>query len=615
MQNDYTGQHSRMGKAISFFCAGFGSFLALLLILEQLGVPVFVLTSVLFGFVILTYVATGLMARTMSTTTFYVADRRITAPYNGLAMGVGWASASAFLGLAGDPFQMMGNASALLLGGLGGFLLMAVLIAPYLRKSGAYTLPDFLFLRFESQWVRFVAALLVLVVSFLFLVVQLQIAVLLGERFLGLPAPWSLGIVIVTVLSCTTLGGMRGVTRTQILQAIVLTAGLVLPVALMSAAFFGFPLPQLAYAEFLNTEALPSAPGTIEAMLDPTPALIGATLQGLDLNRNFIAIVACLAAGTAAFPFVLMRTLTSATVSDSRRSAGWAMLFIALLLTCLPAYAFFAGQGLQDQLVGSTLTALPDWISHPVLTNGIQICGTATTNLEQIRAACRAAGVSTITLDDISLAKDALLLTSLMAMEIPFIAIALLGVGLLSITLATTNGLLFSMANALSHDVAYGLVDRTAPSGRRLTLSRLSLLAVLGAAVAAALYIPQMILDLVTWTFSLTAASLLPVLLLSIWWKRCTALGASLGMLSGFAVTLGYMLYVSEPPFGLGEPLLWGLTDKAAGVFGMPAGLLVCVLVSLLKRTQPDERTRELLRNLHKRDGRPLYHSPRPGQL
>ena len=333
---------SNLGKIYGIYTGGFFGFVILLAILEQVGVPNRIIGYLFVGFTLVIYAGIGVLSRTMQVSEYYVAGRRVPAVYNGMATGADWMSGASFLAMAGTLYLLGYDGLAFVLGWTGGYVLVAVLIAPYVRKFGAYTVPDFLAARFGGNVVRFIGIIVLLAASFTYGVAQIRGTGLIAERFLGIPYDYAVYLGLASILLCSMLGGMRAVTWTQVAQYIVLIIAYLIPVIWMSVKQYGIPIPQLMYGQALQDIA------ALEVSKD---ALAGAKLHLLPFGGNgiwssqsfnFFALIFCLMAGTASLPHVLMRFFTTPSVRDARKSVGWSLFFIFLLYFTAPAYAAFA---------------------------------------------------------------------------------------------------------------------------------------------------------------------------------------------------------------------------------------------------------------------------------
>ncbi len=563
-----SGFLANLGKVYAFYTGGFLAFVIFLAILEQLGVDNKYIGFMFVGFTLVIYAGIGVLSRTMQVSEYYVAGRTVPAFYNGLATAADWMSGASFLAMAGSLYILGYDGLAFVIGWTGGYVLVAVLIAPYLRKFGAYTVPDFLAARFGGNVARFLGIVVLMSASFLYVVAQVRGTGLIAERFLGIPYFYAVFLGVAGILLCSMLGGMRAVTWTQVAQYIVLIIAYLIPVVIMSYKVTGIPIPQLTYGTAL--QQITELEQTKEALAGARPHLSIWNKGAFD----FFALVFCLMIGTASLPHVLMRYFTTPSVRAARKSVGWSLLFIFLLYFTAPAYAAFAKLEIYKNIIGTDFADLPQWVYIWGATGKIKMCGAAAASLEAIQAAC--AGKSFVTLADFSITKDIVVLATPEIAGLPFVITGLVAAGGLAAALSTADGLLLAMANALSHDIYYRMIDPTAPTARRLVVSRIILFGVAIAAAFTATFAPPDILKLVAWAFSLAAAGNFPALVLGIWWKRTTTQGAIAGMIAGFGACLLYLIGISNGWF---DPIL-GITVWSPAIFGVPLGFLVMYLVS-----------------------------------
>ncbi len=485
-------------------------------------------------------------------------------------------------------------------------MLVAVLIAPYLRKFGAYTVPDFLAARFGGNLARFIGIIVLLAASFTYVVAQIRGTGLIAERFLGIPYNYAVFLGLAGILLCSMLGGMRAVTWTQVAQYIVLIIAYLIPVIWMSVKQTGVPIPQLMYGQ-----AIQEITALEQQMVANGLADASALKPHLEPFRtynplNYFGLIFCLMVGTASLPHVLMRFFTTPSVRDARKSVGWSLFFIFLLYFTAPAYAAFAKLEVYQNVIGAAFSDLPDWIYIWGATGKVKLCGAAAVSLEAVQAAC--AGKSVVGLADFSITKDIVVVATPEIAGLPFVITGLVGAGGLAAALSTADGLLLAMANALSHDIYYRMIDPNAPTSRRLVVARIILfgVAILGAITATAA--PPDILKLVAWAFSLAAAGNFPALLLGIWWKRCTTQGAIAGMLAGFGVTLFYLIWTAAPPLGFALPPWFGVANISAGLFGLPVGFIVMIVVSKMT-PEPSEEMQAFIDEVRRPRGDVVVHS------
>ncbi|NGO52410.1 sodium:solute symporter family protein [Allomesorhizobium camelthorni] len=537
--SDFT---ANLGRVYGIYTGGFIAFIILMAILSGLGVPNRVIGYLFVAFTITIYAVIGILSRTMQVGEYYVAGRRVPAIYNGMATGADWMSGASFVGMAGTLYVLGYDGLAFVLGWTGGYVLVAILVAPYLRKFGAYTVPDFLSARYGGNLARFIGVVVLFSCSFTYVVAQIYATGIISARFLGLDFNVAVYVGLAGILVCSMLGGMRAVTWTQVAQYIVLIIAYLIPAIWMSTVKTGIPIPQLMQGMALeNITALETAQGI--AVHHVTPFVHG----GYNA-LNYFLLILCLMVGTASLPHVLMRYFTTPSVREARVSVAWSLLFIFLLYFTAPAYAAFAKWTMLD-LVASGLT--PDniaekasWMMRWAAADNtlVQICGKAALDAASIAAACAEQGVTNIGFANINLNADMIVLATPEMAGMPYVISGLVAAGGLAAALSTADGLLLAIANALSHDIYYKMLDQHAPTARRLVVSRILLVVVAICAAYVASTKPGDILAMVSWAFSLAAAGLFPALVLGVWWKRANSTGAVLGMIAGFGLCLYYLL-------------------------------------------------------------------------
>jgi cation/acetate symporter len=624
------------------------------------------------------YALIGLMSRTTDEQEYYVAGRRVPAFYNGMATAADWMSAASFIGTAGVLYLQGFAGLAYILGWTGGYCLIALLLAPYLRRFGQFTIPDFIGARYGGRAPRLIAVGAVLLVSFVYVVVQIYGVGLITSNLTGFSFEVGIFVGLGGVLVCSFLGGMRAVTWTQAAQYIVLIIAYLVPVAWLSLKQVGHPWPPVAYATQLQrvTDAeqrLAADPRELQvralyaqraaqaeaklanvpqAVVDDTARLTRQIEQmkaenapladiqrterrlarlphgedaardaylrerdssrrqaqplagmppqalpfagpGFELSRrNFVALVLCLMMGTAAMPHVLTRCYTTPSVREARRSVGWALFFIALLYVCAPALAVMVKYDVFTHLVGMPVDQLPTWLRHwskldPSLVSYEDINRDGIVQLSELR-----------------LGQDVIVLAAPEIGGLPLVVTYLVAAGGLAAALSTADGLLLTVANALSHDVYFRLLNPRASSIRRVMMSKvLVLMVALLAAWVASLRLTD-ILQFVSAAFSLAASAFFPALTLGVFWRRANRQGATAGMLVGLGVCITYMVLNLSGVRGLlglpsaaGDALWWGIQPIAAAVFGVPAGAAALALVSLLTPA-PDAEQQALIDRL-----------------
>ncbi len=654
----------KLSRYYLWYTGCFALFLVALALLEQEGMPRLWIGYVFMFATIALYATIGVIARTSNVTEYYVAGRRVPALFNGMATAADWISAASFISLAGGLYLYGFDSLAYIMGWTGGYVLVALLIAPYLRKFAQYTIPDFLAARYgggaggRGGPVRALAVGATIVVSFTYVVAQIYAVGLIASRFTGVDFSVGIFLGLASILVCSFLGGMRGITWTQVAQYIILLVAFLIPTIWLSAKHADNPVPQVAYGSLLpklaqreaqlardpreeqvraefrrradeytqRIAALPASweAGKLEAQralaevrarnaslgevrqaerdLNTYPGSLdeartvwqeqrdanlararppephatpfpGATEAESDKRRNnFLAVVFCLMFGTAALPHILMRAYTTPSVNETRVSVFWTLFFILLIYLTIPALAVLAKYDIYTSLVGSDYSSLPTWISYWASVDKVSpLIQVADIN-----------GDGIVQLAELAIDADVLVLATPEIGGLPYVISGLVAAGGLAAALSTADGLLLAISNALSHDVYYKMVDPGASTQKRVTISKLLLLAVAFIAAYAASQRPADILSLVGAAFSLAGSTLFPVLVLGVFWKRANHTGAIAGMVTGLMVCLWYMLRAS-PTLGGSLDASWlGIQPLAAGVFGVPAGLLATIVGSLL---------------------------------
>ncbi len=648
----------------------FVTFVLLMFGLERMGLArPWIAAIFLFGPVAV-YAGIGLAARTMQPAEYYVAGRRVPAFYNGMAIGADWMSVASFLSLTGILYVTGFAGMAYVLGWTGGFCLIAFGIAPYLRKFGQYTIPDFLGERYDSDGVRVLSLMVCALISFVYVVAQIYGVGLVASRLTGFAFEIGVLVGLGGILVCSFLGGMRAVTWTQVVQYAVLLLAFLLPVVWLSVQQTGVPLPHLvlgqqvqkvvererelladpveqsviahfraeatryerlladverglvderaALTRRLNDAAAASAPlreiQAIERSLQAFPRDAASARSVWERSRdaalerarplagmpphvqafagdpqgdaaqraayeqsrlNFIALVFCLMAGTAGMPHILTRFYTTPSVRAARRSVTWALLFIVVVYVSVPVLAVLLKAEVLSSVVGLRYDQLPAWIVEWSRVDG-GLLSVGDVNRDGI-----------LQLGELRIHGDILVLAAPEIGGMPFVVTCLVAAGALAAALSTADGLLLTTANALTHDFYFKLFAPHASATRRVASSKVVLLVIALLAAYVATRRPATILHLVTPVFSVAAATLFPALVLGVFWKRASRLGAACGILAGLVVTLYYVL-TRDPLLrswmgaDAAAPLWFGVQGASAGVFGVPAAFATIVLVSLL---------------------------------
>jgi cation/acetate symporter len=565
------------------------------------------------------YVVIGVLTRTSNPDQYYVAGRNVPAFYNGMATGSDWMSAASFISMAG-ALSVQGFAGlAYVMGWTGGYLLLAVFLGPYLRQFGAYTIPDFLGARYGGNTARVIGVLAAIACSLMYLIAQVTGVGFIVARFVGIDYNIGVFLGLIGVLFCSVLGGMKSVTWTQVAQYIILIISYLVPVVYLSWQIFSIPIPELTYGQLLQRNNTRAIEVTRDAKEKETRALwkkdadeIAAKLKAggipddeADKLRaqqriatqqarppapsddaklgyyltvptgygmwNFLALTFCLMVGTAGLPHILTRYYTSPSVKQARTTCGWALFCIFLLYFTAPAYAAFARFALYARLVGTKMAELPGWVKFWEPAGLFSVVDKNGDGIVQWA-------------DFVLRSSDFVVLATPEIAGLPFVITGLVMAGGLAAALSTADGLLLTIANAISHDLYYNVINPRASLVKRLTITKFLLVITAIVAAYIATYRLAIIVELVAWAFSLAGASFFPALVMGIWWKRTNKIGANAGMLVGLGVTLFYM--IGSRFFGL----RWFETQTiASAIFGLPAGFLTIWIVSLLTAPPPKE--------------------------
>jgi len=684
---DHAAFKKQLNKVYGWYIGGFIIFVIVLGLLEQMGLPRSWIGIIFLLATIGLYAGIGIMSRTTEAAEYYVAGRRVPAMYNGMATGADWMSAASFIGMAGTLYLTGYGGLAFIMGWTGGYCLVAFFLAPYLRKFGQFTIPDFLGARYEGNLPRLIGIFAAILCSFTYVVAQIVGVGIITARLTGLAFEIGVFLGLAGILVCSFLGGMRAVTWTQVAQYIILIIAYMIPVIWLGVQQSGMPIPQLAYGHKLQTisqieEKLINDPkekevqaifkaraDELSAKLKDVPAALAADkaaaqkrvadlkaanapaaevqaaeaalaavpanaedatrawtaartdntararpLGGMprhaqqfagnpdgdaaaqktfnESRRNFLALIFCLMVGTAALPHILVRYYTTPSVKEARDSVTWSLFFIFLLYFTAPALAVLVKFEMFNFVVGTPFANLPAWVANwqqvdPTLLSVTDV------NKDGI-----------LQLGEIKIGGDIIVLATPEIGGLPYVISGLVAAGGLAAALSTADGLLLTIANALSHDLYYKMIDPNATTSRRVGVSKALLLVVALAAAYVASLKPADILFLVSAAFSFAAAAFFPALTLGIFWKRANKWGAVVGMIGGLAITFYYMA-TTQPwlrgLFGVTSPIAentwWAIQPISAGLFGVPIGFFLIIVVSLLTGA-PRQDTQDLVEHV-----------------
>ncbi len=537
-------------------------------------------TLVLVVLTFLLYIGIAIWSRASSTKDFYVAGGGVPPLANGLATAADWMSAASFLGMAGLISIAGYDGSVYLMGWTGGYVLLALLLAPYLRKFGKFTVPDFIGDRYYSNVARTVAVLCALLVSFTYVAGQMRGVGLVFSRFLEVPVNTGVIIGMFIVLFYAVLGGMKGITYTQVAQYCVLIFAFMVPAIFISIQMTGTPIPQVG----MGSNVLGEHVGLLEK-LDGLSTDLGFDkyTEGSKPMIDVFFITAALMVGTAGLPHVIVRFFTVPKVRDARKSAGYALLFIAVLYTTAPAVAVFARTNLLETVSDQKYEDMPAWFSKWETTKLIQF--------EDKNKDGRIQYVADPVRNELKVDPDITVLANPEIAKLPNWIVALVAAGGLAAALSTAAGLLLVISTSISHDLIKKQLRPTISDRGELIIARFS--AVLAVCVAGYFGInpPDFVAATVALAFGLAAASFFPAIILGIFYRKMNKEGAIAGMSIGILTMLFYMLKFKFDMFGGGTADDWwfGISPEGFGTVAMILNFIVSLTVSAFTADPPRE--------------------------
>ncbi|MBV1905455.1 MAG: cation acetate symporter [Pseudomonadales bacterium] len=561
------------------------------------------LTYIFVGTSFFVYILIAFLSRARSTGDFYVAGKAVNPVVNGMATAADWMSAASFLSMAGLIAFMGYDASVYLMGWTGGYVLLALLLAPYLRKFGKFTIPEFIGERYYSKTARVVAVLCLIFVSFTYIAGQMRGVGIVFSRFLEVELETGLFIGMGVVFFYAVLGGMKGITYTQVAQYCVLIFAYTVPAIFISLQVTNNPVPQLAFGSQIAGDGV--------FLLDKLDSIVtelgfAAYTQGTKSTVDVFFITAALMVGTAGLPHVLVRFFTVPKVRDARSSAGWALLFIALLYTTAPSVGALARYNLHETIQTGPISSpdanllyeeRPQWFKTWEGTgllkfddkNGdgrIQFYNDANPGFRPLAEKAGWRG------NELEVDNDIMVLANPEIAKLPNWVIALVAAGGIAAALSTAAGLLMVISSAISHDILKGVFRPQISDARELRAGRIS--AAVAVCIAGYLGInpPGFVAQVVAFAFGLAAASLFPAILMGIFSKRANKEGAIAGMLVGLVFTFGYIVYFKSmvpPEFNTPQYWWFGISPEGIGTLGMLLNFLTAMLVSRLTPHPPQE--------------------------
>lgn len=540
-------------------------------------------TFVMVGLSFAIYIGVAIWSRASSTGEFYIAGAGVPPVVNGMATAADWMSAASFISMAGLVSFMGRDGSVYLMGWTGGYVLLALLLAPYLRKFGKYTVPDFVGDRYYSRTARIVAVICAIFVSFTYVAGQMRGVGIVFSRFLNVDITFGVLIGMGIVFFYAVLGGMKGITYTQVAQYCVLIFAYLVPAIFISLLMTGNIIPQLGFGGVL-------ADGSGEFLLDKLNGLsqelgFDAYTDGRKATIDVFFITAALMLGTAGLPHVIVRFYTVPRVSAARSSAGWALLFIAILYTTAPAVAAFARTNLLNTVSDTKYTDVPDWFKNWETTGLIKFDDKNGDGSIQYRGA-RSEIENELTID-----RDIMVLANPEIAKLPNWVVGLVAAGGLAAALSTAAGLLLVISTSIAHDLLKRELVQDISEKGELIAARIAA----GVAVCIAGYFgidpPGFVGQVVAFAFGLAAASFFPAIIMGIFWKRMNNIGAISGMIVGITFTAGYIIFFKFISPELNTPAHWlfGISPEGIGTLGMVLNFVVSIPVSLLTAPPPSE--------------------------
>ena len=556
------------------------------------------------------YIGIAIWSRAGSTNEFYIAGGGVHPIANGMATAADWMSAASFISMAGIIAFMGYDGAVYLMGWTGGYVILALLLAPYLRKFGQFTVPDFIGTRYYSTTARVVAVICLILISFTYVAGQMRGVGIVFSQFLNIPIFWGVIVGMAIVFMYAVLGGMKGITYTQVAQYCVLIFAYLVPAIFISMLVTGIPVPQIG----LGAEVADGSGLSVLDKLDQTLTELGfaAYTEGAKSTIDVFAITMALMIGTAGLPHVIVRFFTVPKVSDARKSAGYALIFIALLYTTAPAVGAFARLNFVDTVHNTQYTEVAGWFKswenigligwedknedgriqyHP----GAPFEGKPTFAPERRSDGSRdVLNTPTSSENEVYVDRDIMVLANPEIAALPDWVIALVAAGSLAAALSTAAGLLLVISTSVSHDLmkmtfAKGLTDR-----QELFYARLAAVTAIGIAGYLGIDPPGFVAQVVAFAFGLAAASLFPAILLGIFDKRMNREGAITGMLAGLIFSLAYIAYFKfiSPQTNNAEHWLFGISPEGIGTVGAAINFTLALVISRCTGPVPEEVTK-----------------------
>lgn len=566
-----------------------------------------ILTYIIVGAAFALYIGIALWSKASSTGEFYIAGGGVHPIANGMATAADWMSAASFISMAGIISFMGRDGSVYLMGWTGGYVLLALLLAPYLRKFGKFTVPDFIGDRYYSNIARLVAVICLIFISFTYIAGQMRGVGIVFSRFLEVDINTGVIIGMAIVFIYAVLGGMKGITYTQVAQYCVLIFAYMVPAIFISILMTGNPIPQLGFGSKLVTEEI--------YLLDK----LNLVLNDIGFNSytdfskskiDIFCITAALMIGTAGLPHVIVRFFTVPRVRDARTSAGWALLFIAILYLTAPAVSSFARLNFINTIDNTSYTETPGWFKNWEDIGLISWIDKNEDGVIQYRSGNALEKTKpqfssergkynqrlvlnkpTENANEIYIDRDIMVLANPEIARLPNWVIALVAAGALAAALSTAAGLLLVISSAVSHDLMKKTLKPSITEKQELFLARISAATAILIAGIFGIYPPAFVAQVVAFAFGLAAASIFPAIVMGIFSKRMNKYGAICGMLSGLIFTATYIIFFKfiSPEYNTSEYWLFGISPEGIGVIGMIINFMIAIIISSISKPPPIE--------------------------
>ena len=579
-----------------------------------------ILTYIIVGAAFALYIGIAIWSKASSTGEFYIAGGGVHPIANGMATAADWMSAASFISMAGIISFMGKDGSVYLMGWTGGYVLLALLLAPYLRKFGKFTVPDFIGDRYYSNIARLVAVICLIFISFTYIAGQMRGVGIVFSRFLEVDINTGVIIGMAIVFIYAVLGGMKGITYTQVAQYCVLIFAYMVPAIFISILMTGNPIPQLGFGSKLVTEEI--------YLLDK----LNLVLNDIGFNSytdfskskiDIFCITAALMIGTAGLPHVIVRFFTVPRVRDARTSAGWALLFIAILYLTAPAVSSFARLNFINTIDNTSYTETPGWFKNwedigliswiDKNEDGViqYRSGNALEKTKPQFSSERGKYNQRLVLNkptengnEIYIDRDIMVLANPEIARLPNWVIALVAAGALAAALSTAAGLLLVISSAVSHDLMKKTLKPSITEKQELFLARISAATAILIAGIFGIYPPAFVAQVVAFAFGLAAASIFPAIVMGIFSKRMNKYGAICGMLSGLIFTATYIIFFKfiSPEYNTSEYWLFGISPEGIGVIGMIINFMIAIIISSISKPPPIE-VYEIVDNIRMPEG------------